>query len=326
MTSFKYSENHIKRLREFFKNSERNQRLKQIISHFPKSEEIDQLEEDKIKELHNQIMVKLLQDLYLTHRTNLMKWAKITGQTAIVDPEYLSMHLVSLFTGIAGTGTAARGSDLEDGSEVKSSSRVGQLGKCKECGGPVMAIEEKCTICGSTKVERKFDSHWIFSLRTKEEVESLLSTPSIYLVLLDYEDAQKMDTIRIRIWKLDPQDKFVQLFFRDYYFEEFFRKRIDKGERPAPCNLHPDKPLTKCLKPMLLLVAKVYPEDSKITFESINSDGVVERITESEAKTLLSLRKGFFKKISEKNLEDEFRERIKELSRIDPLTKFFEQQ
>jgi len=324
MASFNYSENHIKRLNKFLRDSERNQRLREIISDLPESEEINKLEKDKIEEFHIRIMERLLQDVYLSHRTNLIKWAKITGQTAIVDPEYLSMHLVSIFTGVSGTGTAARGFDLEDGSEVKSCSRAGQLGKCKDCGAPVMAFEEKCVICGSTKLERKFDSHWIFSLRSDEEVKSLLSVPLIYLVLLDYEDIQKMDTIRVRIWKLDPKDKLVQLFFRDYYFEEFFKKRIEKGERPAPCNLHPDKPLTKCLKPKLLFLAKINPEDSKVNFEFIDSDGIPDKIGASEAKTLLSLGRGFFKKISEKGLENEFRERIRELSEANPLTDFLE--
>ena len=45
----------------------------------------------------------------------------------------------------------------------------------------------------------------------------------------DYEDIEKRDIIRVRIWLLDPKDKFVQVFFRDYYFEEYILKYILKS-------------------------------------------------------------------------------------------------
>ena len=313
VTTVVYSEDHIEKLREFFGDKERNEQLRNILGDFPDPKGINQLDEASIGELHIQVIKKLLQDIYLSYRIELTKWSKVTKQTAIVDPEYLSMHVVSLFAGVPGSGTAARGFDLSDGSEVKSCSRVAQLGKCKKCGAPVMVFEEKCGICGSEDVERKFDSHWIISLRTDEEVQQLLSRPVIYLVLLDYEDVEKRDIIRIRIWKLDPSDKFVQVFFRDYYFEEYFKKRVKKGESPAPCNLHPDKPLTKSLKPALLFVGKINLPDSKISIELIDSYGTPEKISSSEARGLLSKSRNFFKKVVDLGLQSDYKRRSREL-------------
>ena len=313
MPTLKYSREHIKRLREFFSDPSRNKKLKEIIKEFPDPPTILSFNDDEIIKLHLQVIERLLWDLYLNYRINIMKWSEVTRQSAIVDPEFLSMHLVSVFTGIPGTGTAARGLDLSDGSEVKSCSRAEQLGRCKKCGNPVMPFEEKCGSCGSRDIERKFDSHWIFSLRTEEEVEKLLSTPAIYLVLFDYEDIEKRDIIRVRIWLLDPRDKFVRVFFRDYYFEEYYKKKIDEGKTPAPCNLHPEKPLTKSLKPRLIFVAKIYPYEPKITIEYVNSSGEVEKISDREARSLLSEKKGFFNKIKELGLHEEYKQRVEEI-------------
>ena len=135
------------------------------------------------------------------------------------------------------------------------------------------------------------------------------------LVLLDYEDVNKRDTIRIRIWKLDPKDKFVQVFFRDYYFEEFFKKKKNRGGRPAPCNLHPDKPLTKLLGPMLLFVAKINFIEPNISIELINSEGILEKLSSYEARGLQSERRKFFRKVIELGLQDDYKQRLRVLTR-----------
>jgi hypothetical protein len=313
LATLSYSKEHLERLREFFGDDERNKKFREIIQNFPPSEHVKQLSGTEIQQLHLRVIKALLKDIYLSYREKLLKWAEITRQTAIVDPEYLSMHLVSIFTGIPGTGTAARGFDLADGSEVKSSSRVEQLGRCKECGAAVMSFEEKCGRCGSQNIERKYDSHWIFSLRNEEEVKSLLSRPMIYLVLMDYEDVEKRDVIRIRIWRLDPKDPFVQIFFWDYYFLEYYKKRKERGETPAPCNLHPDKPLTKSLKPLLVFLGKVDFSESKIMIEFINSEGVPDKISRREARRLLSRSSNFFKKIIQLGKKDDYKNRVENL-------------
>jgi len=313
MPEIEYSTEHLKRLREFFGNPEINAKLQMIIRDFPNPEEIGVLNDNQMGKLHTNIIKKLINDIYVNYRINLITWSEVTKQTPVVDPEYLSMHLVSIFTGIRGTGTAARGYDLSDGSEVKSSSRVEQLGKCKQCGYTVTALEEVCGHCGSDNILRKFDSHWIFSLRTTQEVDSLLSRPTIYLVLIDYENVETRDVIRIRIWKLDPNDIFVQTFLRDYYFKEFYQQRIERGETPAPCNLHPDKPLTKFLKTELLFRAQINfrTEDTGINIQLINSAGIRETLNDRD---ILALGRGkFFLKVKDLGLENEFHNRIREL-------------
>jgi ribosomal protein S27AE len=314
MSMFYYTDDHLNRLREFFAEKERNKKLKAIIEDFPDTNEIKQLNREKLIHLHIKVIKSFLQDVYLHFRRELVKWAEITRQTAIVDPEYISMHFVSLFLGISGTGTAARGFDLSDGSEVKSSSRVEQLGKCKNCGAAVMAFEEKCGFCGSTNIDRKYDSHWIFSLKSEEEVQKLLSRPALYLVLLDYPDINNKNVVRIRLWKLDTQDIFVKVFFRDYYFEEYFKRKIKEGETPAPCNLHPDRPLTKSLKPLLLFTGKIKFEESKIDIEFINSTGMPETLSEKEARSLIRENKEFFKKLKQIGLKDTYLRRIEEIT------------
>lgn len=315
MAQVKYSSEHLQRLRQFFSNHEINNKLRSIIEGFPSPQTIEEFDEGEVSELHISVIKKLIQDIYVNYRANLLTWAEVTKQTPIVDPEYLSMHLVSIFTGIPGTGTAARGFDLSDGAEVKSCSRAEQLGKCKQCGSPVTALEDVCGNCGSTDILRKFDSHWIFSLRTGQEVDALLSTPMIYLVLIDYEDIETRDTIRIRIWALDPTDDFVQVFFRDHYFKEFYEGRIERGETPAPCNLHPEKPLTKFLKPKVLFQARIDPnkEPADIIINVIDSEGICDTIDRRDTQ---ALRRGkYFLKVRELGFVSEFDARLKELTK-----------
>jgi hypothetical protein len=314
MPEIEYSAEHLQRLQQFFGNPEINAKLQLIIRDFPNPETVSEFNNTLMGQLHTKIIKKLIHDIYVNYRVNLLTWSEVTKQTPIVDPEYLSMHLVSIFTGIPGTGTAARGYDLSDRSEVKSSSRVEQLGKCRQCGSTVTTLEEVCGNCGSGNILRKFDSHWIFSLRTTQEVDSLLSRPAIYLVLIDYENIETRDIIRIRIWKLDPNDIFVQSFLRDYYFSEFYQQRIERGETPAPCNLHPEKPLTKFLKPCLLFRAQVNfrKEDTDINIQLINSEGICEVLNDRD---IPALRRGkFFLKVRDLGLESEFHNRIRELT------------
>lgn len=60
-------------------------------------------------------------------RAGLRKWSKLTNQTPAAKIGYLGQHLASLITGVSGIGSGARGDDLSDGTEVKSSNKVGQV-------------------------------------------------------------------------------------------------------------------------------------------------------------------------------------------------------
>ena len=51
-------------------------------------------------------------------RKIMKEWSLVTSQTPAVKIGYVGQHLASLITGVAGTGSGARGDDLIDGTEV----------------------------------------------------------------------------------------------------------------------------------------------------------------------------------------------------------------
>ena len=195
-----------------------------------------QSNEDQIREL--------IQDLFIHPRIQLLKWSMRTNQTAQVRIAYPGQHLASLVTGVPGGGSAARGDDLADGSEVKTCSRADQLGRCKatNCGQRVLPSQEACTSCGSSNIERKKDSHWILSMKSKTERDQYLNCVRIVLVLFDRPENMPTD-VRIRVWEVWPKDDRHSYFrwFIDDYWTKNYSVKIDKGLNPAPLNLHPLK-------------------------------------------------------------------------------------
>lgn len=181
-----------------------------------------------------QLIKECIKDLYLDPRNLVRKWSKITNQTCQIRFAYPGQHIASVITGIKGRGTAARGDDLSDGSEVKTCSRADQLSECNSCGAKVLVWQEECPVCKSHDINVKTDSHWIFSIRSKNELNLLLNkVPRIILILFDKESSET-DNIRLRIWVVDSKNKYVQEFFIEYYYNNYLKK-----ENPAPCNLHP---------------------------------------------------------------------------------------
>lgn len=193
---------------------------------------------------HSEATIReLLQDLFVEPRRAVYKWSKITAQTAQVRLAYIGQHLASVVTGIQGAGTAARGDDLQDGSEVKSCSRADQLGDCRKCGHGVLASFDACPQCGSTDIDRKTDSHWIFAIKTDLELKFLLQkVPRIVLALFDRPPGTT-NIIQTRVWEVWPRsnrNRYFAQFLIDYY-ENNYVPKIKKGLTPAPCNLHPLK-------------------------------------------------------------------------------------
>src|SRR3990172_13177459 len=99
-----------------------------------------------------QLIKECIRDLYLDPRNLVRKWSKITNQTCQIRFAYPGQHIASVITGIKGRGTAARGDDLSDGSEVKTCSRADQLSECGDCERSVLLIQEKCPYCESTNI------------------------------------------------------------------------------------------------------------------------------------------------------------------------------
>ncbi len=249
---------------------------------------------------------KLINELFVEPRKNLYKWSKKTRQTAQVRIGYVGQHLASVVTGVKGVGTAARGPDLADGTEVKTCSRADQLGKCQNCGAKVLRTNKECPICESEDIEIKTDSHWIFSIRKEKELDLLLNdTPRILLTLIDRDPKNKRqgDT-RIRIWKIDPDNSYVRDFFKEYFFENYKKK-----SSPAPCNLHPLKYDFYMMDPMLIFKATIKDNESVV----IDFYDLENKKTEDMPSKLLT--RSQFKKILLEKEPEEIEKRIKEIGR-----------
>lgn len=213
-------------------------------------------------------IIQMIKDLFIIPRDLMNKWSSITNQTAQVRLAYPGQHLASIITGLPGVGTAARGDDLADGTEVKSCSRADQLGICRNCNARVMRHLPECPSCGSTDIEIKEDSHWIFSIRSEEELKLLLSLPRILLILFD-RDSEKY--IQIRAWQINPNNDYVRQFFNNYFYENFLKKYGKREKQIAPCNLHPLKYDFFMMNPVLIFRATVTGNDVVINFYDLSN-------------------------------------------------------
>ena len=209
------------------------------------------------------LLTSLLNDLFLQPRAALMRWSRVTNQTAQVRIAYPGQHLASLVTGVQGAGTAARGDDLLDGSEVKSCSRADQLGSCRECEERVLPFLEECPSCGSKNIIRKQDSHWILSIKSEQELHQYLEVPRIVLILFDRIPSD-LSKVRSRIWEIWPtyeRHQYFEWFVMDYWENNYSLKR-SKGLTPAPLNLHPLKFDFFMMNPVLVFEAHIDVEST----------------------------------------------------------------
>ena len=205
------------------------------------------------------LIKECLLDLYFDPKNKIVKWSRITNQTCQIRLAYPGQHLASLITGVKGTGTAARGDDLSDGSEVKSCSRADQLSECKDCQANVLIWMNECPECASNNIKIKTDSHWIFPIKSEDELNLLLEdVPRIVLLLFDKE-SNESNEIRLRAWVVDPRNAHANTFFSDYYYNNYMKK-----EKPAPCNLHPLQFDFFMMEPKLIFYADLVIEEMKV--------------------------------------------------------------
>ena len=189
---------------------------------------------------------RLLMELILRPRRDLIRWARLTKQTPNMRIGYPGQHIASLVTGVEGARTAARGHDLSDGSEVKSCSRVDQLDKCNRCRAAVARIEATCPRCGSDSIRRSNDSKWLITVRSEAELASLLDVvPRILLILSDYPNIADEDwnTIQFQVFEIWPQAHRHKNFrtLMENYLRNIFNAHIARqpNKTPAPKNLWP---------------------------------------------------------------------------------------
>jgi MamI restriction endonuclease len=151
-----------------------------------------------------------------------------------------------LITGIEGSRTGARGDDLQDGTEVKSCSRVDQLDNCKDCGEKVLRAEESCFYCGSIKINRMKDSKWLFAIKSISELELLTKgIERVFLTIADYPNFEEedFDTIRFQafeIWTGADRNKHFTTLMINYY-NKIYLEHIasNPNKTPAPNNFWP---------------------------------------------------------------------------------------
>ncbi len=199
----------------------------------------------KIDDNHNRIL-KLLKELVLDPRVKALDWSKLTKQTPNMKIGYPGQHLASLITGVEGVRTGARGDDLEDGTEIKSCSRVDQLDNCKECKKKLLRIELACPHCGSKKINRMNDSKWLFSVKSEDELDLLTNKiERVFLTISDYPNYDKGDFSSIRfqafeLWNNGKRHSNFKILMENYY-HKIFIEHIKKNPKktPAPKNFWP---------------------------------------------------------------------------------------
>lgn len=203
---------------------------------------------------------QLINDLYIDLRKRVNLWATLTRQTAQARMGYVGQHLVSVVTGYSGGRSGARGKDLSlpDGeyAEIKTCYRVDQLGKCNECGAAVSGIEMICPECGSTNLKRNDDSKWLIGVRHDAEFALMLEPKYYYLVLFEFTDLNKPDTIRASIWRVDTKAPGFAYCIIDYY------KNIRAASSSkAPFNLWPFQLKFDLMRPVLIYEAYIDRQD-----------------------------------------------------------------
>lgn len=188
----------------------------------------------------------LLNDLYIELRQKVNYWSALTDQTAQARMGYIGQHLVSAVTGYKGGKSGARGKDLvitdNEYAEIKTCSRVDQLGICKKCQSPVSPIETKCAFCGSNNIVRKDDSKWLISITEEypstyalvdsEDILININKPKyFYFVLFEFENIKiSTSPIVVTVYRVDPKTNGFTLCMLDYFYN------IKKN---APFNMWP---------------------------------------------------------------------------------------
>lgn len=166
----------------------------------------------------------VIRDLYIDLRRKIANWAAVTNQTSQARMGYIGQHLTSVVTGFPGARTGARGRDLilpgGKSAEIKTCTRVDQLGSCRTCGHAVASIELKCPNpnCQSVDIDRKDDSKWLLSPKSDADLQNYFSEEWFFLVLFEFADLADPRQIDVRIWRVDPRSRGFAYCVVDYVF------------------------------------------------------------------------------------------------------------
>ncbi len=203
----------------------------------------------------------VIQDLYVRVRRSMVEWAALTNQTPQARIGYIGQHLVSVVTGYPGGRSGARGKDLllpgGASAEIKSCTRVDQLGACRVCKHAVASIEITCPACGGSSIDRKDDSKWLIGLKNKTELADLWREQYFFFVLFDFADIKDPREVNARIWQVDPLSPGFAYCMVDYFFT--IRAKSASG---APFNLWPFSFKFSLMRGDLIFHALIGDDDS----------------------------------------------------------------
>ena len=188
---------------------------------------------------------QIIYDMIVSPTQIYHKWAKKTNQTEHPPSGYAAQHIVSLLINEKGTKSAARGLDIESGSEIKTCSRIGQTDNCKKCKARVYKTETKCSKCSSDSIQRNQDSKWLFVVHNKEDIDKLCKSERILLFLEDYPDFEKgnFKKVRLQLFEIYPNSERHKNFRNiiQQYYDGIYSVNKKKGKGPAPKNFWPYK-------------------------------------------------------------------------------------
>ncbi len=262
-------------------------------------------------------VIEFIEELIIEPRRNCAKWSKVTDQTATLRIGYPGQHLASLVTGVKGEKSGARGNDLSDGSEVKSCSKVDQLDKCKDCDSPVLRREEKCGNCDSTNIKRNNDSKWLFTIRSEDDLKTLVDNPNLNRVVLIIDDYPNFDNgnyedIRIQIFEIYPKEarhkRFKEIMTNYYYKLYLEHKKKNPAKTPAPKNFWPYQYQFYLCNPILIFKATIrdaYTENPKLVIDEWIKPDKDRKYVESIPMPVNILKKDEFKTILDNAKEEE---------------------
>ena len=191
-------------------------------------------------EKRKELSEKLIYDLYIDLRKKIFEWSALTNQTPQARMGYVGQHLVSIVTGFGGSKSGARGYDIIFRrylyGEIKTCYRVDQLGKCKDCGLEVSAIEKICPQCNSENIEKKDDSKWLLTIKNENDFKNMIDPSLYFFVLFEFEDIDSLynENIIASIWTVNPKNIGFYLCILDYY-----QNILSNSPSRAPFNLWP---------------------------------------------------------------------------------------
>lgn len=153
------------------------------------------------------LIIRLIQEQVVDQRKKLGYWRDLTKQPSQIDTGYISQHLVSLITSVYGGMMRGKGTDLEDGSEVKAANFLDSLDKR-----------------GATA------PRWNLSSNSLRGMEAFLHLPAIYFVSIDLNSTGRF---RTRVWKMNPQKhaRFKKRYIE--WMEKLGKPKLINENRPG---------------------------------------------------------------------------------------------